>query len=31
MKPYFKSDNFEIFNENTFDVLDKFIKEKKKI
>ena len=31
MKTFFKNPNFELYNENTFDVLDKLIKEKKKI
>ncbi len=30
MKTFFKNPNFELYNENTFDVLDKLIKEKKK-
>ena len=30
MKTFFKNSNFELYNENTFDVLDGFIKEKKK-
>ena len=30
MKPFYQSKSFEIYNENTFEVLDQFIKEKKK-
>ena len=30
MSLYYKNSNFEIYNQNTFDVLDNFIKEKKK-
>ena len=30
MPLYYKNSNFEIYNQNTFDVLDNFIKEKKK-
>ena len=30
MSPYFKNSNFEIYNQNTFEILDNLIKQKKK-
>ena len=31
MSPYFKNSNFEIYNQNTFEILDNLIKQKKNL